>query len=259
MSSIITEAKAMEIVREFSAEICHKTSGIIAIYIIGSLGGGYYRPGQSDIDTIIIAGDDAAITQKQTDEIANKYHEKYSVPKGFGAIMIRLSELSPPYHIKSEAEDFEFTIEIARLKTQGKAVYGTISLDEIAMPTPRDFITDAIIMEKWFAKEFGYPMFDKLQITGCINCILGYLRRYMMIERGVFEFNKFQTIEMYMRNEPPIVDMPVFDFIEKYLHGAVIGSDDDLPMLRKCGVELRELFNRRRLNLETGSMTCCKF
>ena len=253
MNAVITEIKAMEIVGEFLDEIRREDSGILALYLIGSLGGGYYRPGQSDIDTVIIVSDNTAITQERMDEIAKNYWHKYNVPKGFGSIMIRLSEFSPPY-TKGEIEEFEFTVEIARLKTQGKAVFGEIDLNDIKMPSKEDFIKDAIIMEKWFAKEFGDPMFDKLQITGCVNTILGCLRRYLMIEKNVFEFNKFLTIETYMRHDPPIVNLPVFDFIHKKLKDGIVGSDDDLRMLRECGTQFREYFNKRLLNLETNSL-----
>ena len=254
MGFVITEEKAMEIVGEFLEELRREDSdGVLALYLIGSLGGGYYRPGQSDIDTVIIVRDDAVITQERTDEIAAKYWKSYEIPKGFGSIMIRLSELSPPY-IKSEAEEFEFTVEIARLKTQGKAVFGEIDLNEIKMPSREDFIKDALIMENWFAREFGDPMFDKLQITGCVNTILGCLRRYLMIEKNVFEFNKFLTIEAYLQHEPPIINEPVFDFISKKLRDEVAGNDDDLRMLRECGTQFREYFNRRLLNLETSTL-----
>ncbi|MDR0288400.1 MAG: GNAT family N-acetyltransferase [Clostridiales bacterium] len=251
----ITETRAMAIVGEFLDDIRRENSGVLALYVIGSLGGGYYRPGQSDIDTVIIVSNDAEITQKRTDEIAKKYWQTYEIPKGFGSIMIRLSELSPPY-IKSEAEEFEFTVEIARLKTQGKAVFGGIDLNDVQMPSKEDFIKDALIMERWFAKEFGYPMFDKLQITGCVNTILGCLRRYLMIEKGVFEFNKFLTIEIYLRHNPPIVNEPAFDFINKKLKDEIAGNDDDLRMLRECGIQFRDYFNMRLLNLETSSLYC---
>lgn len=253
MSSSISEEKAIEIVHKFLDEIRQEDSGVIALYLIGSLGGGYYRPGQSDIDTIIIVCDDAAITQKRMDEIAKKYWQSYKIPKGFGSIMIYLSELSPPY-IKSEADDFEFTVEIARLKSQGKAVFGEINLDDIQMPSRDDFCKDALKMEKWFAKEFGYPMFEKLQIVGCVNTILGLLRRYLMIEKGVFEFNKFLTIESYMRNDPPLVDESIFNFIQKNLNEEVVGNDDDLHMLRKFGLQLQECLNRQLLNVETNKI-----
>jgi len=250
---IISEAQAMDIVREFLSEILKECSNIIALYVIGSLGGGYYRPGQSDIDTAIIVSDNALITQQRIDKIAGKYWKAYNVPKGFGSIMIRLSELSPPY-VKSEADDFEFTVEIARLKIQSKVIYGGINLDNVAMPSRNDFKKDALIMEHWFAKEFGYPMFDKLQITGCVNTILGYLRRYLMIEKGIFEFNKFETIKVYLNHEPPILNQPVFDFIMRKLNGEVESNDNDLQMLRECGIELRNYFNIHILNVETSTL-----
>ena len=248
--SIITEEKAMEIVHKFLRELRRRDGGILALYVIGSLGGGYYRPGQSDIDTVIIVGDDAAITQERVNKIARKYWKRYKVPKGFGSVMIRLSELAPPY-LKSERDEFEFTVELARLKTQGKAIFGGIDLDKIRMPSTDDFIKDAIIFEKWADREFGTPMFDKLQITGCVNTILGHLRRYLMIEKGVFEFNKFLTIEAYLRHAPPIVNERAFNFILKKLKGEVVGDDDDLRMLRACGMQFRAYFNRHLLNYES--------
>ena len=253
MESIITESKALKIVNEFLDEIRCEENDILALYLVGSLGGGYYRPGQSDIDTIIIVSDDAAIIQERIDEIAKKYWYKYNIPKGFGSVMIRLSELSPPY-LKSEAEDFEFTVEIARLKTQGKTIFGEINLNEIKMPSKEDFIKDAIIMEKWFTKEFGDPMFEKLQITGCVNTILGYLRRYLMIEKRIFKFNKFLTVETYLRYDPPIINLAVFDFIHKKLKDEITGSDNDLKMLRECGTQFRDYFNKRLLNLDTNML-----
>jgi hypothetical protein len=214
INNFISEDEALFIVHEFLTEILNAEKSILTLYVIGSLGGGYYRPGQSDIDTVIIVRDDVGISQKQMDKIAEKYHKKYNVPKGFGSVMIRESELLPPY-VKSEIEEFEFTIEIARHKTQGKAIYGSIKIDAIKMPTKEDFIKDALIMEHWFGKEFGYPMFDKLHLTGCLNCILGCLRRYLIIEKNIFEFNKFKTIEIYKLNNPPIINDKAFEFIHK--------------------------------------------
>ena len=247
---MISEAKAMDIVQEFLAEIRRKENGILALYVIGSLGGGYYRPGRSDIDTIIIVSDSAAMTQKRMDKIAEKYRKKYDVPKGFGSVMIRVAELAPPY-TKSETDEFEFTIELARLKTQGKAIYGEIDLDDVRIPSKEDFIKDAIIFEKWAAKEFGYPGFDKLQVTGCVNSILMFLRRYLVIEKAIFEFNKFRMIETYLRNQPPLVDQQAFDFIQKNLWDEAAGTQEDLRMLRACGARFRDYFNLSLMNFDT--------
>ena len=203
---VISEAEAMEIVRKFLREL-RRRGDLLALYVIGSLGGGYYRPGQSDIDTVIVVRDDAMITQERVNKIANKYWKRYKIPKGFGSVMIRESELSPPY-LKSE------------------------------------------IFEMWADREL--EGIDKLQITGCVNTILMHLRRYLIIEKGVFEFNKFRMIDAYLRSGPPLVDEQAFDFILKKLKGEVTGSDADLQMLRACGEQFRDYFNRRLLNLETA-------
>lgn len=78
------------------------------------------------------------------------------------------------------------------------------------MPTTEDFIKDAQIMEQWFYSYYGYPMYDKLSITACINCILGIMRRFLMIEKSIFEFNKFETIKVYLKCLPDIIDENVF-------------------------------------------------
>lgn len=247
MSNVITRERALEIVEEFQQEIASiESGGILAIYLIGSLGGGYYRAGQSDIDTVIIVKDDSVITQEKMDEIADKYQKKYSIPKGFGAIMIYERELFPPY-IKSQIEEFEFSIEIARLKTQGFLFYGQYNLDSIPMPTKEHLIEDAKIMERWLLSEFGYPMYEKLGITACVNCILGAMRRFLMIEKAVFEFNKFKTIKEYLAHSPEIVDEDVFAFIDQYLRGEVSGDESDLTMLRGFGTRITDYYNEKLL------------
>ena len=247
---MITEEKAMEIARAFCDEIRRKTKGLLALYVIGSLGGGYYRPGQSDIDTVIIVSDSARMTEKRINRIAERYRKKYDVPKGFGSVMVRASQLLSPY-TKSETDEFEFTVELARLKTQGRAIYGEINLEDVPMPSKEDFIRDAVIFEKWAVREFGYPGFDRLQIAGCVNSILMFLRRFLVIEKGIFEFNKFRMIDTYLRHEPPLVDEEAFDFIQKKLRDEAAGTQEDLLMLRACGARFRDYFNRAPMDFDT--------
>ena len=60
MTHVISEEKAFKIVQEFLTDILQISQDVLALYVIGSLGGGYYRPGQSDIDTAVIVRDNAA-------------------------------------------------------------------------------------------------------------------------------------------------------------------------------------------------------
>ena len=236
MEAVISEGRALEIVHEFLNEILNDYNDILALYIIGSLDGGYYRPGQSDIDTLIIVNNEATVTQEQMDEVAEKYELKYSVPKGFGAVVIRLEDLFPPY------DNYEYTEEVARLKMQGKVMYGKINLEDIKMPSTADFIEDALAKEKWLDEKDGEELFYKFPIRGCVNIIVSYLSRYTMIKAGVFEFNKFKKIETYMRHDPLMVNESVFDFIQKQLRGEVQGDEADLDMLRNFGTQLRAFF-----------------
>lgn len=253
MGDIITKEQALAIVEQFlNALLSVDPQGILALYLIGSLGGGYYRPGQSDIDTLILVRNDAAISQEEIEEIADRYSVLYHVPKGFGAVMVHECELFPPY-IKSETEQFEFTVEIARLKTQGVLFYGQYSLEHIPMPTAQDFVKDAKIMENWLRSEYGDPIYEKLDITACVNCILMTMRRFLMIEKSIFSFNKFETVEIYQSQEPAIINEEVFSFIHSYLRGETTGTADDLAMLRRFGTQLSDWCNEKVLHLDENT------
>lgn len=255
MGTIISKEKAFDIVREFQNELLTiDPEGILALYLIGSLGGGYYRPGQSDIDTILIVKDDARLTQETAEEIAAKYQERYDVPKGFGAVLIYEKELFPPY-LKSESDEFEFSVEIARLKTQGLLFYGSYSLDHVPMPTRAHLIKDAKIMENWFLTAFGYPMYDKLDVVSCVNSILIQMRRFLMIEHNIFEFNKFKTVGTYLQYSPAITDEAAFSFIDRFLKGETAGTEQDLQMLRSFGQRLSDYNNRELLDVDAASIS----
>jgi hypothetical protein len=246
-SETISEKQAWEIVFDYAQDLISvDRAGLLAVYAIGSLGGGYYRPRQSDIDTIVIVKDDAAITQEEVDRVSEKYWRQYHIPKGFGSVVAAEKDLFPPY-LKSEELEFEFAQEIVRLKLQGKAVYGSYDLSKVPLPAKNDLIHDALIMETWFDKEFGPEMFDQLEEVGCTNSILIYLRRYLMIEKNIFVLNKFSTVETYCTHAPPMVDEPVISIINNLLHGYET-TENELGSLRRFGNELRRFMNRRILD-----------
>ncbi|MDR1465368.1 MAG: nucleotidyltransferase domain-containing protein [Oscillospiraceae bacterium] len=254
MSKVITETRAMEIVEEFLTELRRGgAEDILALYVIGSLGGGYYRPGQSDIDTVILVRNGAGLTQARADEIAARYQKAYRVPKGFGSVLIHPAEMYPPY-TKSETDEFEFTVEIARLKTQGKAVFGSVGLDAVPMPSRADFLRDVMIFERWSNRYFGAYPFQKIQFTGCVNSMLIFLRRWLIIEKNIFEFNKFRIIDAYLASDPPITDGQAFDLIRRKLAGETKGTRRDLAILRECGERFRTFFGHALLGVDIHTL-----
>lgn len=80
----ISYEQAMGIVQEFVQQIREAyLEKILAVYTVGSLAGGYYRPGQSNIDTTVLA--DATLEEleelrEEIDAIASGYCEEYQIP-----------------------------------------------------------------------------------------------------------------------------------------------------------------------------------
>ena len=123
--TVINERAAWKIVAEYVEDClridCHS---LLAIYVIGSLSGGYYRPGQSDIDAVLIVRTGSRSVWGDTDkpskalqDLNRRYLERYVIPKDFGPFALQERELFPPYDPEKC-----LTCEIARLKLQGKCV-----------------------------------------------------------------------------------------------------------------------------------------
>jgi hypothetical protein len=109
------------------------------------------------------------------------------------------------------------------------------------MPTRDHFIEDGQIFQRWLDE--SAPI-DYLSEAACVGNILGNMRSWLMIEKGIFEFNKFELIDQYMNNRPPLVDKNVFAHMRRYLHGETQADEQQLTELRHCVRRLRTYFNR---------------
>lgn len=204
---------AIDVAVAFAAEISEKYPGkILAVYAVGSLGGGYYRPGQSDIDTVVIADftrKEVRNVRKVIRSVADRYMEKYDVPKGFGAIVFAKEQLFPPY-IKEE----ELIQEILRLKTQGRLIWGQPCTEDIPMPDWGAVKNDILNFQEWSDMQ---PPFEHSEVS-FVNSTLMALKRYLLLKYHIIEFNKFKVIDLYLQNDPPLVNPEIFQFIGNYLY-----------------------------------------
>ena len=244
---MITHGEAMDIARKFAGEIhIDLQEKLLAVFVIGSLGADYYRPGQSDIDTALILNcgrEEAARIEKRIEAVQDRYWHGYDVPKGFGAIVFAEEQLHPPY-VKEE----ELVLEIMRLKTQSKLVFGDYDVDKIPMPDKQAIKDDAIAFQSWADGEkekrneemtIRADEFHKL-----VNSTLIALKRYLMLQHGIVEFNKFKVIDLYLRNEPPLVDQETFRFIDFALRNdSVQVSEEQMFRMIKWHDELYTVIN----------------
>ena len=244
--AIIDEKTAWKILRDYSIE-CSQIDGesLIAIYAIGSLPGGYYRPGYSDIDAVMIVtegsekiwGNNETRSERLTN-LNSKYENAYDIPKSFGPVLVRPSELYPPYNPEKE-----LTLEIARLKIQGNLIYGEFPLDNIPMPAREDFINDFKNFEDYLDNEF-FPEYleDRLTLTQCTNIILMYLNRYLNLEHGIIQFDKKKAVPLCMEYDEPFFNQQVFGIVERYLQSEKI-EEEEIHILREYAVDLRNNMN----------------
>jgi len=204
---------AIQIALEFAKEIDDKfPNKIKAVYAIGSLGSDYYRPGQSDIDTAIIVNssrDELSNIRVGIKVVANKYQDKYNVPKGFGAIVFSEEQLFPPY-IKEE----ELIQEILRLKTQSRLIYGDYNINTIPMPNWKAIKDDILNFQEWSDSQLPFEH----SATSFVNSTLMALKRYLLLKHHIIEFNKFKVVDLYIQNKPLLVNEEIFAFIDNYLH-----------------------------------------
>jgi hypothetical protein len=249
--------EALDIAKRFAEEVAGLfPDGVLAVFAVGSLGGGYYRPGRSDIDTVIIGngrkGEPCSL-RKEIRKIANRYQKEFNVPKGFGAIVMAEGQLYPPYVAKDE-----LVLEILRLKTQSRLVYGDYDVGLIPMPDKRAIIEDARAFQAWVdgerAKRAGESV-EPWDTARFVNSTLMYMKRYLMIKHGIIEFNKFKVVGLYLANGPPMVDDEVFGFIGEALANEGV-TTDGAKMLRmmEWGAEMARVINDEVLygHLEIG-------
>ena len=240
--SVISEKRASDILDLYVQDLLSIGSdSLLAVYAIGSLGGGYYRPGQSDIDAVLLfedgsehcwgTGNEPCEALKQLNKT---YLETYEIPKDFGPISVQEGQLLPPY----DPED-ELVPEIARLKLQGKCVYGGFDLDAVPMPSASDYLRHVQHFEEWFRDRFlRSASFDTLSARGCVNTLLMHLHRFLWIKRGVVEFDKRKLATLYLAQDPPLIDRRLLDLGERSLSGETL-AEEIVPELRQRTERLR--------------------
>jgi predicted nucleotidyltransferase len=244
---IINETLAWEIIEKYSNECAQlDPESLVAVYVIGSLSDGYYRPGESDIDAVLLVSDGSGNIwgnydkpSSQLSDLNKKYKEKYSIPKDFGPFPLQLKELYPPYE-----HDNELTLEIARLKLQGKAVYGDYPVGQIPMPTREDFLLDFKHFEEWWDNEFSreFPI-EGFSVRACINTILMHMNRYLIIEKDIIQFNKLKIIPLYTSFNAPFQDKSAIDVVERCLFRSDNITEEETKNIREFVSYLRSSMN----------------
>ena len=176
----------------------------------------------------------------QLSKLNKEYKEKYSIPKDFGPFPLQLKELYLPYEYNGV-----LTLEIARLKLQGKTAYGTYPIDKIPIPTREDFLLDFKDFEEWWDNEFSqdHPI-EEFSVRACVNTFLMHMNRYLIIAKGIIQFNKLKIIPLCTLFNAPFQDKQVISIIERCLFQSNIITEEATKNIREFVSYLRSNMNR---------------
>ena len=124
----------------------------------------------------------------------------------------------PPYIAEEE-----LVMEIIRLKAQHMLIYGNFELDSIPWPDRAAIIDAENAFEDWRASEGSTPP-ENMTRQMTVNSILILLKRWLLLEKGIVEFNKFNVVEAYLANDPPFINERFLNAVNSYLNGGEISS-----------------------------------
>jgi len=219
----ISEAQAWRIVEEFARDLAATLGGdLLSVVVIGGLGAGTYRPGVSDVDTVVIVTADALPTAGPlVERLREEYRARYQAPKEFGAILVTHEQLRPPY-----PPEQELAPEAQRIVDQGRVAYG-IQVP-VVPPTRAELLAYMCWFDRWLETEFlpanppetlGYHAAYNLAAMAC--------RHYLYTCTGEMIWGKERALRTFAAREP---GHPHVAVVQKLIQ---LGRDDpalDLPI-----------------------------
>jgi len=236
----VNEEQAWTLLHEFAREASSiDPSRIKAIIAIGSLPGGYYRQGQSDLDVVIIMADaNQASGLAKTNfltairETTSKFQSCCDEETKLEAVLVRESELSA-----TNAEGFLANPQLnVRLKVQGHILFGGYDLGLVPMPLPHDLLNEFRQNETRDISD-GETQDEQPDPSGLIKYAFYLIRSYLSIVHVVFDFNKLTLLDTYKKHTPPYEDETFFELISKSLTGEQL----DPPEIAELNMHVNNL------------------
>lgn len=218
----MNEEQAWTLLHEFAREASSiDPPKIKAIIAIGSLPGGYYRQGQSDLDIVIIMADaDQASGFAKTNfltairETISKFQSCCDEETKLEAILVSESDLNA-----TNDEGFLLNPQLnARLKVQGHILFGGYDLGLVPMPSPSDLLNEFRQNETRDMSD-GETQDKQHDPNGLIKYVFYLIRSYLSIVHSVFDFNKLTLLDTYKKHTPLYEDETFFELINKSLTG----------------------------------------
>jgi len=249
MSTLMSEAQraaAWQELQDFARALQElHAPQIRAAFVIGSFPGGYFRPGQSDLDVVIIlAGspptDEHTCQQHQALRQAIKELASKGSPYEIEPMFVYEAELKrDPRSSLLPRADFAL-----RLLLQSQLLIGEFELRQVDQPLPQDF---KIVLQRYleyFQHRIIPDGIDQAPLPALVKHVLTLMRYALIICRQHVQYNKLAVLQDYLRLIPEIpLPNSLQKAIEKSLQGEPIGPDlaaafrQELPAFQQALVD----------------------
>ena len=178
-----------------------------AIIAIGSLPGGYFRPGQSDLDLIVLFHGtppaDAAFSQAEREEMERlKKLAAQASPFEIELIFLHESRLArDPLTGCLPYADF-----VQRLRSQSKLLWGRVDLASLTAPEREDFVCAFKRYLEYEQDKLGMEFsqaWTQSPLAELLKHALVLMRTFLLVRRGILEYDKTRIARLYTENRPP--------------------------------------------------------
>jgi hypothetical protein len=243
--TILDETGAWRILHAFTRDCLLRDPGSLrAVFAVGPLAGGYYQPASSELQMVLIAADRSRPTWGRCfapgpalEVLNDRYRRAYHLSQESGASALLESELTPPY-LNGQAVPL-----IARLKSEGRLLWGNADLSSVPMPSSKDLRRAARQYESWWAA--AYPSDDDvfaLDLASTAGAIREHIFRYLWIERDEIEFRPSRQVQRFLAVDAPGLDPAAARLLERYYGGDEL-SAFEVDLLHSWLIELRVAMN----------------
>ena len=206
--------------------------GFRALFVIGSLAGGYFKPGQSDVDLLaLLAGSrlEKSDYQKQAERLEALLGK---LPQGLEVDILPRYEsdlaTSPQTGLYLRPD------LVARLLVQSRLLAGHYDLSHLRMPDARDFQADFPAQLRWWQANHGAP--EDCDAPLQAKYLLLVLRTWLAVLRNQLIYNKTELIAAYRKTSPThALPQALHRLLVEYLQASPIHSGYEKELLTFCG------------------------
>ncbi|MFC1714718.1 nucleotidyltransferase domain-containing protein [Candidatus Poribacteria bacterium] len=192
---------------------------VVAIILTGSLAGGSYQPGLSDVDLLTVLGDRSPDRVRDSiSSLCRRMSSDYSTQ--LDPIILEHSDFWPPWN-----DSLCIQPELLRLKAGARVLYGQNIVEHLPTPTKRQMWEFDRSFREWLTQS-NQPNWRYWSLKESLKTIFGQAMTYFYYKTGIAEYSKHHIADLFSRHFPHFCHLSTLSFAS-YLWKHYPGSTDE--------------------------------